>query len=101
MLPSDPDDAAAAKTSANPVLAGGTAGLTAGRRTADASRDDGGLGVVRIKPLGVGASDKGTGTSYSAVNAAPVNYSTETNDLTVGGRLFTYPSHVIAPAMVE
>ena len=87
----------AAKTAANPALAGGTAGLTSGPR-ATASRDDGGLGVVRIKPLGVGASDKGAGTSYSALNATPVTFSAETNDITVGGRQFTYPSHVIAPS---
>ena len=92
--------AAAAKTQANPVVAGGTAGLTGGARAAAAKRaDDGGLGVVRIKPLGVGMSDKGSGASYSALNAAPVSFSTESNDITVAGAEFTYPSHVIPPTM--
>ena len=55
--------------------------------------------MVRIKPLGIGRSDAGDGTSYSALNAAPVTFSVETNDITIAGRSFTYPSHVIAPSM--
>jgi len=91
--------AASAKAAANPMLAGSTAGLTGGGARANAGRDDGGLGVVRIKPLGVGASDNGAGTSFSALNATPVTFSTESNDITIDGRLFSYPSHVIAPSM--
>ena len=49
--------ASAAKVAANPVLAGGSAGLTGGKR-ATARADDGGLGVVRIKPLGAGGGCK-------------------------------------------
>jgi hypothetical protein len=56
------------------------------------SADDGGLGVVRIKPLGVGASDKG-----ASPNAKAVEFSSQPAELTVNGRRFTYPSHVIAP----
>jgi hypothetical protein len=88
----------AAKTQANPALAGDTPGLTGSPRQYS-SGDDGGLGVVRVKPLGIGSSDKGSGTSFSALNAKPVTFSVETNDISIDGRLFTYPSHVITPDM--
>jgi len=66
-----------------------------GRRVAARSFDDGGLGVVRIKPLGVGLSDQGAEQAASRV----VEFSTQSAELTVDGRKFTYPSHVIAPTM--
>ena len=94
--------AAAASTAANPSLAGGTAGLTAGKVSAGRSIDDGGLGVVRIKPLGAG----GGGGERSAIcrwgccgsdvlGAAGQHHSLRC-DRTMR---FTYPSHVIAPDM--
>ncbi|KAK3234898.1 hypothetical protein CYMTET_54874 [Cymbomonas tetramitiformis] len=56
--------------------------------------DDGGLGVVRIKPLGVGMSDQG------ALQASKdVEFCSQSSRLVVDGRQFTYPSHVIAPTM--
>ena len=59
--------------------------------------NDGGLGVVRIKPLGAG----GGGGERSAASGAPtgVSFSTDQAELTVDGRKFSYPSHVIAPDM--
>lgn len=50
--------------------------------------------MVRIKPLGIGVSDQGAGSA-----ARDVEFSTQTADLVVAGRRFTYPSHVIAPEM--
>ena len=61
--------ASAAKTAANPVLAGGTAGLTGGKAR---SGNDGGLGVVRIKPLGAGGGGgERSAASSRAVYTAP------------------------------
>ena len=40
-------------------------------------------------------SDKGSGTSFSALKATPVTFSSESNDITVDGRLFTYPSQAL------
>ena len=59
--------------------------------------NDGGLGVVRIKPLGAG----GGGGERSAASGAPtgVSFSTDQAEVTVDGRRFHYPSHVIAPDM--
>mmetsp|Transcript_58980 Transcript_58980/g.108105 ORF Transcript_58980/g.108105 Transcript_58980/m.108105 type:complete len:443 (-) Transcript_58980:7-1335(-) len=64
-------------------------------RVATPSIDDGGLGVVRIKPLGVGSSDQGA----QQAGTTGVEFSTQPAELTVDGRRFTYPSHVIAPTM--
>ena len=90
---------AAARTAANPVLAGGTAGLTGGKVSACRSADDGGLGVVRIKPLGAGGGG-GERSAQSALGAAAgVAYSVQQAQITVAGSEFTYPSHVIAPDM--
>ena len=85
---------AAAEVAANPVRAGGTAGLTGGRQ---ARSDDGGLGVVRIKPLGAGGG--GGERSAHAGTSGHVSYSTSPASITVTGREFDYPSHVISPEM--
>lgn len=83
------------------------AGLAASTSAARAS-DDGGLGVVRVKPLGIGASDKNAQKTIGAMNSAnfaksamsqAVQFSTEQNDIAVDGRVFRYPSHVISPDM--
>ena len=66
-----------------------------------AEADDGGLAVVRVKPLGAGGGG-GERSAKAAAEAAPsggVEYSTDPPSLTVGGRTFSYPSHVIAPEM--
>ena len=59
--------------------------------------DDGGLGVVRIKPLGAG----GGGGERSAISgpAAGVSFSANPPHLTVDNREFSYPSHIITPEM--
>ena len=57
--------------------------------------DDGGPGVVRIKPLGAG----GGGGERSADGAERVAFSTQAAEVTVAGRRFTYPSHVIGDDM--
>jgi hypothetical protein len=89
---------AAASSAANPVLAGGTAGLTAGRRdTSSTERDDGGLGVVRIKPLGAGGGGGERSAAAGSSLRAGVTFSTNPASLTVDGRVFNYPSHVIPP----
>ena len=59
--------------------------------------DDGGLGVVRIKPLGAGGGGGERSASTGANNA--VRFSTEAADVTVDNRHFDYPSHVISPDM--
>ena len=61
--------------------------------------DDGGLGVVRIKPLGAGGGggERSAASSTGANNA--VRFSTEAADVTVDNRHFDYPSHVISPDM--
>ena len=88
--------ASAAKVAANPVLAGGSAGLTGGKR-ATARADDGGLGVVRIKPLGAGGGGGERSAAYGPASA--VTFSTNPPSITVDGRLFEYPSHIITPDM--
>ena len=85
-----------AAASANPVLAGGTAGLTGGKISVR-TEDDGGLGVVRIKPLGAGGGGGERSAQYGKSTA--VTFSTQPAELTVDGRRFDYPSHVIAPEM--
>ncbi|EOD20793.1 hypothetical protein EMIHUDRAFT_117465 [Emiliania huxleyi CCMP1516] len=59
--------------------------------------NDGGLAVVRMKPLGAG----GGGGERSSASGAPsgVTFSAPKAEVTVDGRLFSYPSHVIAPEM--
>mmetsp|Transcript_30270 Transcript_30270/g.70694 ORF Transcript_30270/g.70694 Transcript_30270/m.70694 type:complete len:440 (+) Transcript_30270:372-1691(+) len=60
--------------------------------------DDGGLGVVRIKPLGAGGG--GVEKSAGFVDAGQgVSFSSERAEITVDGRSFAYPSHVISPQM--
>ena len=59
--------------------------------------NDGGLGVVRIKPLGAGGG--GGERSAQCGRSAAVTFSTNPAELTVDGRRFVYPSHVIAPEM--
>jgi hypothetical protein len=59
--------------------------------------DDGGLGVVRIKPLGAGGG--GGERSAAAAAGTDVSFSTQNAEVKIGGRLFTYPSHVIGDAM--
>ena len=86
---------AAAETAANPVLAGGTVGLVAGKRSAHS--DDGGLGVVRIKPMGAGGG--GGERSAAGVTVGGVSFTTKPAEVTVDGRTFSYPSHVIGPQM--
>ena len=58
---------------------------------------DGGLGVVRIKPLGAGGGG-GERSSIHATSSA-VTYSVPRAEIKIDGREFTYPSHVIAPDM--
>ena len=91
--------------------------------------DDGGLGVVRVKPLGAGGGGgesssmleaehpgagkgqtsfgkgqfcegkgKGKGSTVKGPGTG-VTFSTSPPELAVGGKAFTYPSHVIAPEM--
>ena len=86
---------AAAETAANPVLAGGTVGLVAGKRSAHSG--DGGLGVVRIKPMGAGGG--GGERSAAGVTVGGVSFTTKPAEVTVDGRTFSYPSHVIGPQM--
>ena len=64
---------------------------------ASPSEDDGGLGVVRIKPLGAG----GGGGERSAFlgPSRRIDYTTRPATVTVDGRLFAYPSHIITPEM--
>ena len=91
--PADEDwNAAAARTVAIPVLAGGK--VSAGR-----SADDGGLGVVRIKPLGAGGGGGERSAQSAAGTSVGVTYSVQQAQITVAGSEFTYPSHVIAPDM--
>jgi hypothetical protein len=59
--------------------------------------EDGGLGVVRIKPLGAGGGG-GERSSIHATSSA-VTYSVPRAEIKIDGREFTYPSHVIAPDM--
>ena len=64
-------------------------------KRAEASGDDG-LGVVRIKPLGVG----GGGVERTAAEAdgkGAVSFDLGANEVEVRGRRFEYPSHVIGP----
>lgn len=57
---------------------------------------DGGLGVVRVKPLGAG----GGGAERSAGSAAAgVEFSSQ--GVRVDGLLFSYPSHVIGPEILQ
>ena len=98
------------------AAAGGAGGAGGGRGTAreggggggrgaDASSsaygngDDGGLGVVRVKPLGAGGGGGGEASAAASPPQGSVTYSTDPPSLTVGGRNFTYPSHVISPEM--
>ena len=81
-----------ARTVAIPVLAGGK--VSAGR-----SADDGGLGVVRIKPLGAGGGGGERSAQSAAGTSVGVTYSVQQAQITVAGSEFTYPSHVIAPDM--
>jgi len=62
-----------------------------------AAGDDGGLGVVRIKPLGVGTSDAGAEVGTSTDGG--VSYKTDPAEISVKDRRFTYPSHIIGPDM--
>ena len=62
-------------------------------------RNDGGLGVVRIKPLGAGGGGGERSAQYASASDAGVTFSTEASQVTVEGRRFTYPSHVISPEM--
>ena len=62
-----------------------------------AASEDGGLGVVRIKPLGAGGGG-GERSSIHATSSA-VTYSVPRAEIKIDGRDFTYPSHVIAPDM--
>lgn len=63
--------------------------------------DDGGLGVVRVKPLGAGGGggERSAASSTAANNA--VRFSTEAAEVTVDNRHFDYPSHVISPDMEQ
>ena len=72
-----------------------------GHEPSKAAGDDGGLGVVRIKPLGAG----GGGGEASAVAAArdgappPPSVRYTARSVTIDGRRFDYPRHVIGPEM--
>lgn len=59
--------------------------------------DDGGLGVVRVKPLGAGGG--GGERSAAGASGAGVSISTKSAEVKVGDRLFSYPSHVIGDDM--
>ena len=61
--------------------------------------DDGGLGVVRIKPLGAGGGGGERSAAWSTGDNNAVRFSTEAADVTVDNRHFDYPSHVISPDM--
>lgn len=61
------------------------------------------LGVVRVKPLGAGAGG-GEASSVQAIDEGvtqTVAFDAERARVTVDGREFTYPSHVIAPDMSQ
>ena len=60
--------------------------------------DDGGLSVVRIKPLGAGGGGGERSASSTGASTA-VSVSTEAADVTVDNRHFDYPPHVISPNM--
>ena len=59
--------------------------------------DDGGHGVIRIKPLGAGGG--GGESSAHAAAEGDVTFSMHPPFVQLGPARFTYPSHVIAPAM--
>ena len=68
-------------------------------RRSMSTSDDGGLGVVRIKPLGAGGGGGERSAAWSTGDDNAVRFSTEAADVTVDNRHFDYPSHVISPDM--
>ena len=70
---------------------------------ADKVSNNGALGVVRVKPLGIGASDKNVATLGIGASdrkqalLKSVSFDVERGEISVDGRLFKYPSHVISP----
>ena len=72
-----------------------------GHEPSKAAGDDGGLGVVRIKPLGAGGGGGEAARSRPRATAAPpppsVRYTARS--VTIDGRRFDYPRHVIGPEM--
>lgn len=66
---------------------------------ASAASSDGGLGVVRIKPLGAGGGGGERSAGAASAAAPSVQYSTEAAEVVIDGRRFAYPSHVISPEM--
>jgi hypothetical protein len=60
--------------------------------------EDGGLGVVRVKPLGAGGGG-GEKSALTASDARGVIFDTVKAEIKVDGRRFAYPSHVIGPSM--
>ena len=76
------------------------------RRRCNSTSD--GMGVVRIKPLGAGgggggeksaSSDRGCRLSTQPVPQPVVSHDLTANSVSVAGRKFSYPSHVLAPEM--
>ena len=59
-----------------------------------AGLDDGGQGVVRIKPMGAGG---GGGETSAAADARPMQFSTDPPAVLAGAHEFRYPRHVIGP----
>ena len=59
-----------------------------------AGLDDGGQGVVRIKPMGAGG---GGGETSAADDARPMQFSTDPPAVLAGAHEFRYPRHVIGP----
>ena len=64
-------------------------------------RDDGGLGVVRIKPLGSGGGGGEASAVVATRDGAPLPPSVQytARSVTIDGRVFKYPRHVISPEM--
>ena len=67
----------------------------------DGDDDDGGLAVVRIKPLGAGGGggERSATAGTSSSMTEPFAYSLVTPSVTVRGREWAYPRHVISPEM--
>ncbi len=57
-----------------------------------------GLGVVRIKPLGAGGGG-GEASAAGAAAARSLTFDVTANSVTVDGRTFAYPTHVMGPGM--
>lgn len=55
--------------------------------------DDGGMGVVRVKPLGAG----GGGGEASASGSESASVTVTKDSISVGGSTWRYPSHIIGP----